>query len=86
MALCHPVRRRILRAMPEDGDASVSPSDLSVALDESLTHLSYHTRVLAKLGAAKLVHTEPLRGRFERHLYRRTLKPRWARRLLAEVD
>lgn len=86
MALCHPVRRRILRAMPEDGDASVSPCDLSVALDESLTHLSYHTRVLAKFGAAKLVRTEPLKGPFERHLYSRTVKPKWARMLLAEVE
>jgi DNA-binding transcriptional ArsR family regulator len=85
-ALCHPLRRRILRAMPEDGEAEpVSPRDLAASLDESLTHLSYHVRVLANCGAAKLIRTKRVRGGTQ-HFYCRSVKPDWARKILSEPE
>jgi len=84
-ALTHPLRRRILRAMPEEEDAAISPRQIAAELDESLTHVSYHVRVLARTRAAKLVRTTRVRGSTQ-HFYRRTLTATWAMEVLTEPD
>jgi DNA-binding transcriptional ArsR family regulator len=84
-ALCHPLRRRILRAMPEDDKGEVSPRELARELDEGLTHVSYHIHVLVECGAAKLVRTEKTRGA-TCHFYRRTVEPEWAKEVLAKPE
>jgi DNA-binding transcriptional ArsR family regulator len=84
-ALSHPLRRGILRLMPEDEDSSISPRELAGELGESLTHVSYHVRVLAKCGAARLIRTERVRGS-TRHFYRRKVEASWAKDVLAEPE
>lgn len=82
-ALSHPLRRRILRAMP--GDEPISPVELAAKLQESLTHVSYHVRVLANCGAAKLVGTKQV-GIFTQHFYRRSAMAGWAIEALTEPE
>lgn len=83
-ALAHPLRRRILRAMP-DGEEAISPSRLAADLKEPLTHLSYHVRVLAACGAIALERTESSKGSTQ-HFYRSTLTADWAKAALREGD
>ena len=79
-ALCHPLRRRILRRMlSEKGE--VSPRELSAALGEPLSALSYHVRVLAECKAISLRRTKKIRGSTQ-HFYRPAVKERWARSAL----
>jgi DNA-binding transcriptional ArsR family regulator len=78
-ALRHPLRRRILRLMA-DGEA-VSPRELSVALRQPLSNVSYHVRVLAERGAVTLVGTTPTHGSVQ-HFYCTTLEAPWARQIL----
>jgi DNA-binding transcriptional ArsR family regulator len=75
IALAHPLRRQILRTMLAGGQAS--PSDLAAGLDEPLSALSYHVRVLAECGAIKLVRTRQIRGSTQ-HFYRPVVKASWA--------
>jgi DNA-binding transcriptional ArsR family regulator len=75
-ALGHPMRRRILREMLEDG-GETSPRELSAKLREQLSALSYHVRVLAECGAIELVRTEQTRGSTQ-HFYRAAVKSGWA--------
>lgn len=75
-ALGHPLRRRILRRMLEE-DRLISPLELSTGLDEPLSALSYHVRVLAECKAAKLVSTKKIRGSTQ-HFYRATVGAEWA--------
>ncbi|HEU4737374.1 MAG TPA: helix-turn-helix domain-containing protein [Solirubrobacterales bacterium] len=84
-ALSHPLRRRILRLLPDEDERAMSPGDIARELDEELTHISYHVRVLADCGAAKLVRTEKVRGA-TRHFYRQTIEAGWAREVLAESE
>ena len=44
-ALRHPLRRRILRRMDEED--AISPRDLSRVLQQPLSNVSYHVRVLS---------------------------------------
>ena len=78
-ALGHPLRREILRAMA-DGKP-VSPRELSEALDQPLSNVSYHVRVLVQSKALKLVRTKPTRGSIQ-HFYRSIVQAPWARQVL----
>lgn len=79
IALRHPLRRQILREMA-DGIA-ISPRELSTALRQPLSNVSYHVRVLAEHGAVILVETRPVRGSMQ-HFYRSAVKAPWARQAL----
>jgi DNA-binding transcriptional ArsR family regulator len=82
-ALGHPLRREILRAMA-DGKP-VSPRELSEALDQPLSNVSYHVRVLVQSEAVTLVRTKPTRGSIQ-HFYRSTVQAPWARQVLGLGD
>jgi DNA-binding transcriptional ArsR family regulator len=79
VALRHPLRRRILRQMA-DGEA-ISPRELSDALQQPLSNVSYHVRVLARCAAVTLVRTKPARGSVQ-HFYRSGVDAPWARQVL----
>jgi DNA-binding transcriptional ArsR family regulator len=78
-ALSHPLRRRILRELAATG--TTSPRQLSEALGQPLSNVSYHVRVLADRGAMTLVETKPARGSIE-HFYRVAVKAPWAWQIL----
>ncbi|HEY2717956.1 MAG TPA: helix-turn-helix domain-containing protein [Solirubrobacterales bacterium] len=78
-ALRHPLRRRILRRM-DDRDA-ISPRELSQMLDEPLSNVSYHVRVLVDCSAVTLVDTQPVRGSMQ-HFYCSSIDAPWARQVL----
>jgi DNA-binding transcriptional ArsR family regulator len=78
--LAHPLRRRVLRLM-RDERREMTPRGLSDRLDEPLSVLSYHVRVLEQCGAVRLTRTKRIRGATQ-HFYRCTLKADWARRAL----
>jgi DNA-binding transcriptional ArsR family regulator len=82
-ALKHPTRRGILREMADE--RPTSPSELAARMDESLTNLSYHVRVLADNGALRPVGKRRVRGATQ-HFYRRSLDAEWARSLLEESE
>jgi DNA-binding transcriptional ArsR family regulator len=73
-ALAHPMRTRILGML--DGRVA-SPRELSDEVDVSLQTLSYHVRMLAKLGLIELVRTGQRRGAIE-HYYTAVAAPRVA--------
>lgn len=79
-ALGHPLRREILRAMA-DGKP-VSPRELSEALRQPLSNVSYHVRVLVQSRAVTLVRTKPTRGSIQ-HFYRNNVQAPWAQEVLA---
>jgi DNA-binding transcriptional ArsR family regulator len=83
MALRHPLRRRILRAMTTEED--LSPTELAEILDAPLTKVAYHVRVLAECAAVNLVHTQPARGSME-HFYSVAFDAAWAREMLDFSD
>ncbi len=83
-ALGHPLRRRILRTML-DGKRETSPRQLSSGLDEPLSALSYHVRVLAECKAIELVRTSRVRGSTQ-HFYRVRIKAKWARTALRVTE
>ena len=70
-ALNHPLRRRILRDIRDDG-GSKSPRQLSIALGEPVANVSYHARVLSDAGAVALTGTRSVRGSIE-HFYASTI-------------
>jgi DNA-binding transcriptional ArsR family regulator len=78
-ALRHPLRRRILREMA-DGEA-ISPRRLSTVLQQPLSNVSYHVRVLAECDAVTLVRTAPSRGSVQ-HFYRSRVSAPWALQVL----
>jgi DNA-binding transcriptional ArsR family regulator len=78
-ALRHPLRRRILRRM--DTDDAISPRELSRQLEEPLSNVSYHVRVLVDCAAVTLVDTQPVRGSMQ-HFYRNAINAPWARQVL----
>jgi DNA-binding transcriptional ArsR family regulator len=80
VALGHPTRRQILREM--DGQPPTSPRQISERLDETLSNVSYHFRVLADSGALELVTTRPVRGSTQ-HFYGIAIEAEWAQSLLA---
>ena len=70
-ALAHPLRVQLLTLL----NAGVaSPNELAKKLDEPLTNVSYHVRMLHDLGCIELVDTEPRRGALE-HYYRAIVRP-----------
>jgi DNA-binding transcriptional ArsR family regulator len=82
-ALRHPMRRRILRRMDER--EAISPRDLSHLLDQPLSNVSYHVRVLVDCGAATLVDTQPVRGSMQ-HFYCSAINAPWARQVLGTSE
>jgi DNA-binding transcriptional ArsR family regulator len=70
-ALAHPLRVQLLAALNE---GVASPNELAKKLDEPLTNVSYHVRMLHDLGTIELVDTEPRRGALE-HYYRAIVRP-----------
>ena len=70
-ALAHPLRVQLLAALNE---GVASPNELAKQLDEPLTNVSYHVRMLHDLGCIELVETEPRRGALE-HYYRAVVRP-----------
>lgn len=76
VALAHPLRRCILRHMVEAGD-EISPRELAAKLDQPLSRLSYHIKVLVQCRAIELVGTEPVRGSTQ-HFYRAVVDAKWA--------
>ena len=75
IALRHPLRRQILRAMAVKDP--ISPRQISDELREPLSNVSYHVRVLADCNAVALVDTEPVRGSMQ-HFYSTTIDEPWA--------
>ncbi len=76
-ALAHPVRVQALTILNE---RVASPNELAKELDEGLSQISYHVKVLKDYGCIELVKTEPRRGAVE-HFYRAT-----ARAFLTDED
>ena len=83
-ALGHSLRRRILRQMIRK-NGETSPLELATSLDEPLSALSYHVRVLADCGAIKLVRTKQIRGSTQ-HFYRPAVRAKWARTALRTTE
>ena len=81
VALGHPLRRQILREM--EGRPPASPREVTDRLDETLSNVSYHFRVLARSGVLALAGTRPVRGSTE-HFYRVSQLADWARAALGE--
>src|ERR1700753_2036723 len=75
IALRHPLRRQTLRSMVEN--APISPRQISDALKEPLSNVSYHVRVLADCGVVSLVDMTPVRGSMQ-HFYSPTIDEPWA--------
>lgn len=75
IALRHPLRRQILRAMAEQDP--ISPRQISDELHQPLSNVSYHVRVLADCGAVTLVDTAPVRGSMQ-HFYSPAIEEPWA--------
>lgn len=76
-ALAHPLRVEILTILNE---RMASPNELSKELDEGLSQVSYHVKVLKDFECIEMVKTEPRRGAVE-HYYRAT-----ARAFLSDAD
>jgi DNA-binding transcriptional ArsR family regulator len=70
-ALGHPLRARILSVL-DGGEAS--PKELATQLGEKLGNVSYHVRILVRLGLIELVRETPRRGAVEHH-YRSAPRP-----------
>jgi DNA-binding transcriptional ArsR family regulator len=60
--LTHPLRREILKAIYDRGEAASSPRELADKFDQPLSNLSYHVRLLADENLISLRRTEPRRG------------------------
>jgi len=80
-ALGHPLRRRILRAIHDAGEAR-SSRELSITLDAILSSVSYHVRVLRDAGALVLTDSRPVRGSMEKFYASAVEDDRWLRLLL----
>jgi DNA-binding transcriptional ArsR family regulator len=77
IALAHPLRRRILREALAD-DSEISPRELASSLDQPLSRLSYHVRVLSGCGVLELVGTKQVRGSTQ-HFYLPVLDAPWVK-------
>ena len=78
-ALGHPLRRAVVRAMADGKPAS--PRELSEAVGQPLSNVSYHVRVLVQSEALRLVRTKPAPGPIQ-HFYRSIVQAPWAREVL----
>ena len=83
LALRHPLRREILHILA--GEEPCSPRELADVLDQPLSNVSYHVRILADCGAVKLVRTRQVRGSTQ-HFYRSSIEPDWARSVLRSTS
>jgi DNA-binding transcriptional ArsR family regulator len=79
IALRHPLRREILRAMAAHDP--ISPREIADELRQPLSNVSYHVRVLAGCGAVALVDTAPVRGSMQ-HFYSSRIDEPWALEVL----
>jgi DNA-binding transcriptional ArsR family regulator len=79
LALGHPLRRDILCEM--SGEERISPRQIAAALNQSLSNVSYHVRVLADCAAITLVGTRPVRGSMQ-HFYCTAIEAPWALQVL----
>jgi DNA-binding transcriptional ArsR family regulator len=80
-ALAHPLRVEILAIL---NDRMASPNELSKELEEGLSQVSYHVKVLRDFDMIRMVKTEPRRGAVE-HYYRASNKvfvPAWLMKLI----
>lgn len=59
-ALKHPLRRKLLTAFTSG--RLLSPTEVASSIDESLSDVSYHVRVLVKYGFLRLRVKEQVRG------------------------
>jgi DNA-binding transcriptional ArsR family regulator len=82
-ALKHPLRREILRVMVDR--KPISPCELTERLDESLSNVSYHVRILAQHGVIKSAGEKKVRGATQ-HFYRWALKAKWALAVLKATE
>lgn len=64
-AFAHPLRIQILQIL---GDGPSSPKRIADLLEQPLSNVSYHVRVLSKCNCVQLVDTRPARGAVE-HIY-----------------
>lgn len=80
-ALAHPLRVQLLRVLQ---DRVASPSELAQELDARLPNVSYHVRVLERLGVIELVRTKPRRGAVE-HYYQARGKLQFSDKAWAQV-
>jgi DNA-binding transcriptional ArsR family regulator len=71
-ALKHPMRREILHLAVGSSEA-LSPVRASRTLDEHLSNVSYHVKVLVECGLMRPAHTRRTRGAVE-HFY--VIEPR----------
>ncbi len=73
-ALGHEMRRAIMEVFVGKGDDTpISPREVSGVLQQPLSNVSYHVRVLADCEAITLVATRPVRGSMQ-HFYRPSAK------------
>lgn len=80
-ALAHPLRVEILAILNE---RMASPNELSKDLEEGLSQVSYHVKVLKDFECIEMVKTEPRRGAVA-HFYRASSKvfiPVWMMKLI----
>jgi DNA-binding transcriptional ArsR family regulator len=80
-ALGHPLRIGILTVL---NDRMASPNELSKELEEGLSQVSYHVKVLKDFDMIEMVKTEPRRGAIE-HYYRaidEVFLPSWQMKLM----
>jgi DNA-binding transcriptional ArsR family regulator len=68
--LSHPLRQRLFIALNQKVS---SPAELAKSLDEPLSNVSYHVKILAQCDAIELVKTTQIRGATE-HFYRATAR------------
>ncbi|MFL5898880.1 MAG: helix-turn-helix domain-containing protein [Solirubrobacterales bacterium] len=69
--LSHPLRTECLSVLAE---RVASPREIAEFLDDDLSNVSYHVRVLSELGLIELVKEEPVRGAVA-HFYKAVERP-----------
>lgn len=82
VALQHPLRREILKAMV--GKPRVSPRQIADQISEPLSNVSYHVRVLRQHEAVQLVDQEHVRGAVQ-NFYRMDVTEPWALAVLGQA-
>jgi DNA-binding transcriptional ArsR family regulator len=80
-ALKHPLRRDILREVRNCPE--ISPRQIATTLDETLSNVGYHCRVLRDCGALTQVRQEPVRGAIQ-HFYRSDIDDPWVLAVLEQ--
>ena len=83
IALRHPLRREILRAM--SNEEAISPRELAELLGQRLTNIAYHVKVLVQCGAVAPADNEKAQGATQ-HFYRWSLEEEWAQKMLDEGE